>query len=131
VNRLLLHDDAKDDLATIRATNPQVADFFLALFAEIESDPKLLDALTIHGYGNRPGDEFDVKKWLKHWKAGRDLWRIKAPSLEILKLRYRVIYCYFPDSRSYHVLAIAERDAIDYDNENPLNTRILTAYGSL
>ena len=134
MTRVEIHDDAERDLDELRPYHPALVNRILITLQEIQDDPRLLDALLIHEFGERDGDEesIGVKKWLEHWKANRDLWRLKLWQLEDAGLKYRIVYAYMPDERTFYVLAIRKREDIDYDDhENELTRRIIAAYRGL
>lgn len=129
---LALHPDAIADLQAIKKASPRDAAAIVVALQEMEGDPNLADNLTDHGFGASATDPYHVSKWLRYWKRGVDLWRVKSWKLERLGLRYRIIYAYVVSTREYRVLAIARRDQIDYDDErHALNQRIRTAYDEL
>ena len=131
MHRLFLHPHAIDDLKALHATKPSVADEIRALLQEIKADPNLMEALTDHGFGTNRVEPFNVSKWLKYWRQGQDLWRLKFWDLEDAGLAYRVIYCYMPDELAFYVLAVAHRSHVDYDNENDLTRRVIADYEEL
>jgi hypothetical protein len=130
--RLFIHEDALEDLDRLWVRDEVAAARIVALIQQLKGDQVLLDHLTQHGYGKRSADEFDVSKWHRQWKLGRDLWRLEAWDLEQQGLRYRVIYAYVTGERRYYVLGVLPREQVDYDNpEDPITRRILRAYDEL
>ncbi|WP_089729869.1 hypothetical protein [Candidatus Thiosymbion oneisti] len=127
---LFVHDDAEADLEALWKEEPQAAARILALLAQLEGDPDLLDRLTQHDYGAHRSADFHVSKWQAHWRKGQDLWRLKLWDLEAKGLRYRVVYAFEPRRQHYHVLAIAPRE-FNYDASHPISRRILCAYQAL
>jgi hypothetical protein len=127
---LYVHHDATADLRALRDREPQAAGRILALLAQLEADPDLLDRLTQHDYGAYRSADFHVSKWQAQWRQGRDLWRLKVWDLEDKGLRYRIVYAFEPRKQHYHVLAIAPRE-FDYDASHPISQRILRAYQEL
>lgn len=126
--RLFIHEDADADLERLWAMDPDAAARIGVLLEEIRDDQELLDRLTQHDFGAPPAAPFHVSKWHEQWRRGRDLWRLKLWDLDDLQLRYRVIYAYVPGRRHYHVLAIAHRSQVNYDDpQDPLTRRILGA----
>ncbi len=128
--RLLIHKDAEQDLDELAKSKPKLAMRLVALLAEIGADARLLDLLTVHGFGSNEREPFDVSKWQAHWKDGKDLWRLKFWELEHQGLPYRVIYALKRGTGDHHVLAIVSRD-FDYDPNHPASRRILQAYADL
>ncbi len=126
---LSFHPDAKTDLETLWRTSEAAAALIAALIEEIQGDPRKLDALTDHDFGAKQTKRFHVSKWVRMWKQGLDLWRLKDWSLEALHLPYRIVYAYNPKTMSFHLLAVCHRTEIDYDDDkHPLTRRILNAY---
>lgn len=128
--RLLIHTDAEQDLDELAKCQPMLAGRLVALLAEVAADPKLVDMLTVHGFGSNEREPFDVSKWKAHWKDGKDLWRLKFWELEHQGLPYRVIYALKRGTGDHHVLAIVSRD-FDYDPNHPTTRRLLQAYEDL
>ncbi len=127
---LFLHNDAVSDLRDLKIIQPEAAARILALLQELKGNPDLLDRLTQHGYGSRNCSDFNVSKWLAHWKRGRDLWRLKVWDLEDKGLRYRIIYAFVPQKKHHYILAIAPRE-FNYDTNHPISRRIIRAYEEL
>jgi len=130
VPRLLIHKDAEQDLDDLAIAQPKLAARLAVLLQEISADTRLIDMLTVHGFGLDERAPFDVSKWQAHWKEGRDLWRLKFWELEHQGLPYRVIYALKRGTGDHHVLAIVSRD-FDYDPNHPTTRRLLQAYDDL
>jgi hypothetical protein len=130
VPRLLIHRDAEQDFRDLARTQPKLFGRLLALLQEIGSDTRLIEILTVHGFGSDERGPFDVKKWFEHWNAGKDIWRLKFWELEHQGLPYRVIYALKRGTGDYHVLAIVER-GFNYDRNHIVTQRILRAYDDL
>jgi len=130
VYRLFIHQDAEEDLEQIWDSEPDAAARILVMLEECEGNQGLLDRLTQHEFGARGVDEFNVSRWQERWHKGDNLWRLKVWDLEDKDLRYRIIYAFIPQSRHYHVLAIAPRD-FNYDPSHPLYRRIINTYQEL
>jgi hypothetical protein len=125
--KLLLHTDARDQLAAIKASDPDAHATILAVLLEIKGDPELLDSLTDHGFATAA---FDVKKWVRLWDQGKDIWRLKVFDFQKIPLPYRVVYAYSPSALTYYVLAILSRD-FNYEIQHPATQRILEIYAAL
>ena len=130
VPALTIHEDAKEDLRSLLKSDRTAAGRIVALLEQIKADPKLIDALTIDGFGSRPGDLFDVRKFQAVWRIGYDLWRLKTWDLKHRTLPYRILYAYEAGTCRYHVLAVVHRD-FDYDRNHAVTRRVLHAYGEL
>lgn len=128
--RLFIHQDARDDLEQLWNEERDAAVRILAFLQECEGNQDLLDRLTQHDFGTYGIHDFHVSRWQERWRKGDNLWRLKVWDLEDKGLRYRVIYAFIPQTRQYHVLAIAPR-SFDYDKGHPLYRRILAAYEEL
>lgn len=134
--RLYVHDDAKQDLVSLRRSDPLVAGKIVALLEQLNSDSDLLDRLTQHDYGAYRSAKFHVSKWQAQWQCGENLWRLKLWDLEDAGLQYRVVYgVRYKDvfkcrEQHYHILAIIPRE-FNYDSEHPLSQRIFRAFEEL
>lgn len=130
VYSLSVHDDAKADLEDLWKKDTQAAALIVAALQEIEGDQRLLDALTIHGFGKDRAERFEVGKWLAFWNKGVDLWRLRVWELDRLGAPYRVVYAYERGKQRYHVLGIFHRD-FDYDPNDLRTKRVKRAYDNL
>jgi hypothetical protein len=130
VYKLLIHDDAREELEELWRTVPRVAARITALLQEIQGSQELLDALTVHDFGAQGLQSFHVSKISKFWYSGLDIWRFKVWDLEEQRLKFRVVYAYEAKSQRYYVLGILPR-AIAYDTNDPRVKRILKAYEDL
>lgn len=127
-----LHDDAKEDIRQLLLTEPVLAKKLLALIQQLNADRSLRDRLLDHGYGASDVDVINVKKWLRLYNKGKDLWRLKPLGLGPAAFGYRVFYAYRYKERCFHVLAFVQRSSVDYDSpDHPLTMRIQRAYASL
>ncbi|KWE95590.1 hypothetical protein WL80_07230 [Burkholderia ubonensis] len=127
-----LHPDAKADLRELAKTEPDFVKKLLALIQQLNCDAKLRDRLLEHGYGQSDIDVINVKKWLRLFKTGKDLWRFKPLGLGQVGLGHRVFYAFHWRSGCFYVLAISHRNLVDYDSPaHPLAQRIRRAYDSL
>lgn len=130
--RIELHDDAKNDISQLLRTEPELAKKLLALIQQLNADPSLRERLLEHNYGDDVVDVINVKKWLRLFRTGKDLWRFRPLGLGPLGLQYRVFYAYKYQDRCFHILAVVQRGLIDYDlPTDPLTLRIQRAYASL
>lgn len=125
--QLIVHEDAKADLKQLAGHDSVSAARIVALLEEIEGDQDLLDCLTQHDFGHDRTAGFHVSKWNQLWRAGADLWRLKAWDLEDKGIRYRVVYAYIPGKQRYYILGILPR-SWNYEKTHPLTKRILSAY---
>ena len=127
------HRDAEDDLARIQQSNPNAWHYILVVFDEIERDERLSSRLLEPGARVEEPRTIDVKTWEAQWNDGRNLWRIRIFDLEDMGLgSYRIVYAPDHESRVYHILAIVERDKLNYDDpDDPLTQRICAAYAEL
>jgi len=130
VYSLLVHNDAKLDLAELEAVNEEAVDIIVAVLQEISTDQRLLDGLTIHDFGARRAEKIEVKKWWEFWKQGDDIWRLRVWGLEDIGAPYRIVYAYEPGRLRYHVLGIFHRD-FDYNPSDPRTQRVKNAYDNL
>lgn len=128
--RLIVHNDARDDLEKLWDVEPVAAARIAVLLEELEGDSDLLDRLTQHDFGAYHTEDFHVSKWQEQWRKGKDLWRLKVWDLEDKGLRYRVVYAFMPRQKDYYVLGIVQRD-FNYEPNHELTRRILAAYENL
>lgn len=128
--RLLLHEDARRDLAAIKLEAPRLALRLATLLQELSSDEALLEMLTAHDFGSDRRAGFQVSRWQEHWGRGKDLWRLKFWELEDQGIPYRVIYALKRGTGNHYVLAIVNRD-FNYDFNHLITRRILRAYDDL
>lgn len=128
---LHIHPDAEDDLADLWNSDADAAALITVALEEIQGDQRLLDGLTIHGFGADDDEELiEVKKWLAFWNKGRDIWRFKIWDVEQLGTPYRIVYAYEVGERRYTVLGIFHR-SFNYDPSHPLSLRVKNAYDNL
>lgn len=128
--RLIIHRDAEQDLQALKVSQPKLWGRLMALLEEIAASARLMDMLTVHGFGSDEREPFDVSRWQEYWREGMDLWRLKSWELEHQGLPYRVIYALKRGTGEHHVLAVTSRD-FNYDPDHPTTRRILQAYEGL
>ena len=122
--------DAEQDLQALKMSRPKLWGRLMALLEEVAADARLIDMLTVHGFGLDEREPIDVSRWQEYWRAGKDIWRLKFWELEHQGLPYRVIYALKRGTGEHHVLAVASRD-FNYDPNHPTTRRILQAYEGL
>jgi len=127
--QLFIHADAKKDLAELQLKDRRAAALIVAMLEEIEGDQRLLDALTVHDFGDDGNEKFHVSKWLEMWNKGLDLWRIRIWALDRIA-PYRVVYAYERGKQRYHVLGVFHRD-FNYDPADARVKRVKDAYEQL
>jgi mRNA-degrading endonuclease RelE of RelBE toxin-antitoxin system len=130
VYTLSIHDNAKADLLSLQKTEPRVAAAIVTLLEEIEGSQALMGSLLDTGFGENRDEKFSVDKWNEYWYQNKDIWRLKAWSLEKAGLKYRVIYAYHVKDSSFHILAVAPR-SFNYDTSSSLGKRIESDYNGL
>jgi len=133
VSRVHVHGDAVADLNALRPRHPGLVRRILVTLEEIQDDPSLLEGLLQHGFGEGDDNEpIGIKKWLRHWNTGRDLWRLKIWQLENAGVSYRIIYGYRKSDQTFHVLAVRPRKEVNYDDpKDVIGQRIVAAYEGL
>lgn len=121
-----VHNDATQDLLAIRAIDNSVFIRLVTLIEQLKADPKLIDKLLEHGFGNNRNELISVMKWINVQNVERlPVWRMKSWDLERLNLKYRLIYFYNWPDKSYNIMAIIPRDGFDYDDpNNPIRIRV-------
>jgi mRNA-degrading endonuclease RelE of RelBE toxin-antitoxin system len=129
---IVVHEEAEADLEELWA-NPateEAAARIDVLLEELRVDQNLLDALTVHDYGQYQTKPMHVSKWQEYWRRGADIWRLKIWELTNSGLHYRIVYAYEIPKQRYHVLAIVHRK-FNYDESNPITKRILASYKAI
>lgn len=132
--RLVVHDDAYQDLDEIQAKDEATAGILEIFLETIASDQRQLDNLTVHEYGAHRSKPYHVSRWQAYWRdrvPPIDLWRVKLWSLEHHGTMYRIVYHYkrAPASQ-YTVLAVLPRE-FDYDPAHPRTKRLLAVCDGL
>lgn len=125
--RLIIHDDAKDDLQRLREISTEAAVRIVLMLQEIQGDQDLLDRLSQDNYGHPGFSSFNVCGWKSQWHNNQNLWRLKAWDLEKAGLKYRIIYEFIPKTKHYCVLAVVDRKEFNYESDHPITKRILKA----
>ena len=131
--RLVLSDEAKEDLQQLFTKEPHAARLIAALIEQASKSQDLLDIFSTQHYGQYEVGEFHVTQLHVHQQQGRNIWRIKHWELERIGLKYRIVYALDSFSSRYHVLAICQRGELgDYKDETkPRIQRIIKAYNRL
>jgi mRNA-degrading endonuclease RelE of RelBE toxin-antitoxin system len=128
--QLIIHKDAEQDLRALKESQPRLWGRLTALLEELAVNARLIDMLTVHGFGADERDPFSVSRWQQYWREGKDIWRLKFWELEHQGLPYRVIYALKRGTGEHYVLAVTNRD-FNYDPDHPTTRRILQAYEGL
>jgi hypothetical protein len=119
------HGDVRHDFEVIESEAPNDYPHVLAFFEQLKADPHITEKLLDHGYGRGGSAEISAMRWLKQWNQGVDLWRLRSRDLELIGLRYRVIYLYLVREARFVIMAIVARDKFNYDDPNhPITVRI-------
>jgi hypothetical protein len=128
--RLFISDEAREDLDAIWQVDPAAAAAIKVLLDELRGSQALLNDLTTHGLEvELPAGRFDIKKWHKQQRRGRNLFRIRAWRPNGAAINYRIVYVLELGTRRYYVLGIHRRNVLNYDDENSHAVqRILAAY---
>lgn len=130
VPSLTIHPDAAADLRRLMEIDKFAAGKVLALLQQAKQDPKIIDSLLDHDFGEDHSAAYHVSKWFAFWNAGYNIWRLKIWMEPKGSLRYRIVYAYQPKTLQYHVLAIVHRD-FDYKSDHEITSRIRKAYNDL
>jgi hypothetical protein len=127
---LLLHRDAKADIATIG--DPGVEAKIYEFLRAAKSTPGLLDTFTATNFGRDGVDEHNVKPWGDQQRRGRNLWRIKLFALEHRRLCYRIVYAFNARTKTHYVLGVVKHDRdFDYRAEDAFTERVTALYDTL
>ena len=102
----------------------------VALLEQAKRDPKIIESLLDHDFGDGHTAAYHVSKWLEFWNVGYNIWRLKIWMEPKGSLRYRIVYAYEPRNLQYHVLAVVHRD-FDYKSDHEITSRIIKAYRDL
>ena len=89
--RQFIHKAAQADLDAIWEIDPRSAGVLAATLRQIKHDQRLLDSLTVRGFGAYETEAIHVDRWLEQQRLGRNLWRLKHWELESRGRRYRVV----------------------------------------
>lgn len=127
---LSIHPDAAADLRRLTETDRFAAGKVLALLQQAKHDPKIIESLLDHDFGDDHSAAYHVSKWFEFWNAGYNIWRLKMWMEPKGSLRYRIVYAYEPRTLQYHVLAVVHRD-FDYRRDHEITNRIQRAYNDL
>jgi mRNA-degrading endonuclease RelE of RelBE toxin-antitoxin system len=126
---LALHPDAQADLDGLA---PRDKALLMVCLEELESDPDLADNLLDDGYDETGAGTYGPKKWIRFYRQGIDIWRLRLWKAEAAGLNYRVFYAYLPKQLRFYVLAIVPRNQVDYDDpSHHLAIRIRAAFDAL
>jgi hypothetical protein len=127
---LLIARDARRDLDRLWESDPTGAALLRRLLQQIAADQRLLDALTIRGFGAHRTAAFHVDQWIEQQRLGRNLWRLKHWDLEGQGKRYRVVYALDPRVSRYYVLGVFPRE-FNYESKDERTRRVIAAYEGL
>lgn len=127
---LSIHPDAADDLRDLMKIDKFAAGKVLALLEQAKRDPKIIESLLDHDFGDDHIAAYHVSKWLEFWNVGYNIWRLKIWTEPKGSLKYRIVYAYEPRRLQYHVLAIVHRD-FNYESDHEITKRIIKAYRDL
>ena len=127
---LVLHPAAQADLDALWETELRSAALVTATLEQVKADERLLESLTILGFGAYESEPFHVDQWVEQQRSGRNLWRLKLWELEGEGRLYRVVYALDPRSSRYTVLGIFTRD-FNYDRNDPRTRRVVADYDAL
>lgn len=130
VPSLSIHPDAAVDLRRLMESDKFAAGKVLALLEQAKRDPKIMDSLLDHNFGDNHTAAYHVSKWHEFWNVGYNIWRLKIWMEPQGSLRYRIVYAYEPKSLQYHVLAVVHRN-FDYKRDHEITERIIKAYRAL
>lgn len=124
---LVVHDDAKEDIAELWRRATKVAAYVTVFLEQAGGDQDLLDRLTQRHYCD---DQVNVDHFQEQWLQNRNLWRLKFAPLDDSGYHYRVVYAFHPTDQRYFILGVLHRD-FDYRAEDERTRRILAAYNEL
>lgn len=130
VPSLSIHPDAAVDLRRLMESDKFAAGKVLALLEQAKRDPRIIDSLLDHNFGDDRTAAYHVSKWHEFWNVGYNIWRLKIWMEPQGSLRYRIVYAYEPKSLQYHVLAVVHRN-FDYKRDHEITERIIKAYRTL
>lgn len=122
-----LHEEAVADLEQIFATRQSDGVKIAAFLEELSNDPYSLNSMTMQNFGDDFSEFVFVKKWGSiHRIERQNVWRMRSTDLEKDGLSYRFFYCYYFKDETHHLVGIARKQDVDYDNpSNPLRARIV------
>ena len=129
--RLVLSDEAKDDLRQLFTAEPRAARVIAALLEQAGTDQRLLESFSIQDYGAYHTEQINVVQLVHHQRQGRNIWRLKDWGLEDIGLKYRIVYALDSFSSRYHILGICKRGDLGNYKDSPAARRIMAAYNRL
>lgn len=130
VHRLLLHKSAAADLDEIDIRDLHVGYDLRILLQRLGKNQRLLESLTIRGFGALGDEPLSADPWIAQQARGRNLWRLKFWELEDKGQRFRAIYTLDPRVHHYYVLAILNRD-FNYESNHPRVLQVLEVHDNL
>ncbi len=104
--RLIISDEATDDLRQLFAAESRAARVIAALLEQAATDQRLLESFSIQDYGAYQSEQINVVQLAHHQRQGRNIWRLKDWGLEEIGLKYRIVYALDSFSSRYHILGI-------------------------
>jgi hypothetical protein len=124
---LSIKEEAADDLNEIVGYDRGSAVRMLTFLQEAKTKPAILDMLLDSGVSLTPGSDglswVEPKKVWVHQRRGIPTWRLKYADSAGNVLGYRMLYLFEPVSQfnsrpRIHIVAVARREEIDYDDPN-------------
>ena len=127
--KLMVHPQARADLATIEAESPDDYDNLIVLLEELRDDPALVRQLGTDGAVVSTSFEIDATPFGYMQRQHLDLWRIKAYEHSGDLVPYRIIYALHNLRFDFYVLAVMKRNrGKDYENDPGLVGRLRGIY---
>lgn len=137
ISSIDIHQNAKNDLLDLKASNPEAFSDILVLIQELQINPNLtIDWLTTHGDIDANGFDINAKQWIAIKNIANNIWRLRLMGLPEYysneASKYRIIYCYHYQTRQLCILAVVNRNEFNYDDlTTPINQRIIRDYKSI
>lgn len=128
---LAIHRDAADDLQAIKADGDVAGHAaILAFLQQAKCDRALLETLSEDWFGEGEAASYSVRKVVSLHRRGRKLWRVRVLTLKGPATKYRVLYTFTEDQRTYFVLGVVPRE-FAYDQDHPRIRRLIAVYDGL
>ncbi len=112
-----VHNDATNDLKSIKNINKDLFSRILTLIQQLKNDEKLIKILLEHKSDKE--EKISVQELVRVKKQENlIIRRLKFHELEKDGIKYRIIYYFDWKIKDYYIMAIINRDDLDYDNPN-------------
>jgi hypothetical protein len=117
IDLIKVHNDATNDLKSIKNINKDLFSRILMLIQQLKNDEKLIKILLDHKSGKE--EKISVQELVRvKRQENLIIRRLKFNELEKDGIKYRIIYYFDWKLNDYYIMAIINRNDLDYDNPN-------------